>query len=149
MPARARYPRPSLEKPRQNDGRGGEYPVFLRKKALAWLNRRNVTGSLKYSNDMKLFRKPAFDHFNFVSSAPYAMLLVGGVIALSMTVICTVVLYQSRLDTMEHAIETSRNVALLAENDVVRNFEALCTVVASRGRWTQRFRSDGCLAAFA
>jgi hypothetical protein len=40
-----------------------------------------------------------------------------------MTVICTVVLYQSRLDAMEHAIETSRNVALLAENDVVRNFE--------------------------
>ena len=123
MPARARYPRPSLEKPRQNDGRGGEYPVFLRKKALAWLNRRNVTGSLKYSNDMKLFRKPALDHFNFISGAPYAMLLVGGIIALSMTVICTVVLYQSRLDAMEHAIETSRNVALLAENDVVRNFE--------------------------
>ncbi len=72
---------------------------------------------------MKLFRKPAFDHFHFISSAPYAMLLVGGIIALSMTAICTVVLYQSRLDAMEHAIETSRNVALLAENDVVRNFE--------------------------
>lgn len=78
---------------------------------------------LKYSIDMKLFRKSAFEHCNVISRAPYAMLLIGGGIALLMTVLITVVLYQSRLDTMKHAIETSRNVALLAENDVVRNFE--------------------------
>lgn len=97
--------------------------MLSRKSAPACLHRKNVTGSLKYSNDMKLFRKSAFDHRNVVSRAPYAMLLVGGIIALSMTAICTIVLYQSRLDAMAHAIETSRNVALLAENDVVRNFE--------------------------
>lgn len=82
-----------------------------------------MTGPFKYSNDMNLFRKPVFDRSNSIFSAPYAMLLVGGIIALSMTAICTIVLYQSRLDAMEHAVETSRNVALLAENDVVRNFE--------------------------
>lgn len=72
---------------------------------------------------MNLMRKSFSDRCHFVSNAPYAMLLIGGVIALAMTAICTIVLYQSRLDAMEHAVETSRNVALLAENDVVRNFE--------------------------
>ena len=64
----------------------------------------------------------AIDRSHF-SSISYAMLFVAGAIALSMAAICAAALYQSRLDTMKHAVETSRNVALLAENDVVRNLE--------------------------
>ncbi|KWT73175.1 sensor domain-containing diguanylate cyclase [Comamonas testosteroni] len=64
----------------------------------------------------------AIDRSHF-SSISYAMLIVAGAIALSMAAICAAALYQSRLDTMKHAVETSRNVALLAENDVVRNLE--------------------------
>ncbi|MEX8194836.1 sensor domain-containing diguanylate cyclase [Comamonas guangdongensis] len=51
------------------------------------------------------------------------MVIVGVVIALSMAAICALVLYQSRLDAMERATETSRNLALLAERDIERNFE--------------------------
>ena len=73
---------------------------------------------------MKNFRWSAFfGHCNFILSASYTMPLVGGIVALSMTAICTFVLYQSRLDAMEHAVETSRDVALLAEHDLIRNFE--------------------------
>ena len=64
----------------------------------------------------------AIDRSHF-SSISYAMLFVAGAIALSMAAICAAALYQSRLDTMKHSVETSRNVALLAENDVVRNLE--------------------------
>lgn len=51
------------------------------------------------------------------------MLWASGALVAAMAVICAVTLYQSRLDTMAHAIETSRNLALFAENDVARNIE--------------------------
>ncbi|WP_325801666.1 sensor domain-containing diguanylate cyclase [Comamonas testosteroni] len=73
---------------------------------------------------MNVFRRSAFfGHSNSIFGAPYAMPLVAGIVALSMTAICTFILYQSRLDAMEHAVDTSRDVALLAEHDLVRNFE--------------------------
>lgn len=56
-------------------------------------------------------------------TTPHAIVAAGVVIALSMVVICAVVLYQSRLDAMARATETSRNLALLAERDIERNFE--------------------------
>lgn len=56
-------------------------------------------------------------------TAPYAMMIAGVLIALSMAAICAMALYQSRLDAMAHATEASRNVALLAEHDIERNFE--------------------------
>lgn len=56
-------------------------------------------------------------------TAPHALVIAGVVIALSMAAICAMVLYQSRLDAMARATETSRNLALLAERDIERNFE--------------------------
>jgi diguanylate cyclase (GGDEF)-like protein len=51
------------------------------------------------------------------------MVIVGVVIALSMAAISAAVLYQERLDALERATEASRNLALLAERDIERNFE--------------------------
>lgn len=56
-------------------------------------------------------------------TAPTALVAAGVGIALSMAAICAMVLYQSRLDAMARATETSRNLALLAERDIERNFE--------------------------
>ncbi|WP_087048589.1 sensor domain-containing diguanylate cyclase [Caballeronia ptereochthonis] len=44
-------------------------------------------------------------------------------VALVMVSLCATVLYQGRLDALERARETSRNLALLAERDIERNFE--------------------------
>src|SRR6478736_5276225 len=44
-------------------------------------------------------------------------------LALVMVGLCALVLYQSRQDALERTRETSRNVALIAERDIVRNFE--------------------------
>lgn len=54
---------------------------------------------------------------------PRALFLGGLVIALVMVSLCTASLYQSRQDALERARETSRNVALIAERDIERNFE--------------------------
>ncbi len=51
------------------------------------------------------------------------MVAAGTVIALFMVGICAIVLYQSRLDAMTRATGTSRNLALIAERDIERNFE--------------------------
>ncbi|MEI6003001.1 hypothetical protein H3V53_39745 [Paraburkholderia bengalensis] len=45
------------------------------------------------------------------------------VIALGMLGICGAILYQARVDALNRARETSRNLALLAERDIERNFE--------------------------
>ena len=47
----------------------------------------------------------------------------GALIAFVMVGLCAIVLYQSRTDALERTRETSRNVALVAERDIVRNFE--------------------------
>lgn len=57
------------------------------------------------------------------ASPPHALVTTGVLIALAMAFICTVALYQSRVDAMERATETARNLALLAERDIERNFE--------------------------
>ncbi|KVR44342.1 sensor domain-containing diguanylate cyclase [Burkholderia ubonensis] len=56
-------------------------------------------------------------------AAPHVIVVAGVVIALFMASICVIVLYQSRLDAMARATETSRNLALIAERDIERNFE--------------------------
>ncbi|CAG4896955.1 hypothetical protein R54767_02188 [Paraburkholderia gardini] len=55
--------------------------------------------------------------------APQAIIWGGIFIALVMVSLCATVLYQSRLDAMDRARETSRNLALIAERDIERNFE--------------------------
>lgn len=54
---------------------------------------------------------------------PRAVFYGGLVIALVMASLCAIVLYQSRQDALDRARETSRNVALIAERDIERNFE--------------------------
>jgi diguanylate cyclase (GGDEF)-like protein len=56
-------------------------------------------------------------------SAPNIIVLCGTVIALAMVGLCAIVLYQGRLDALDRARDTSRNLALLAERDIERNFE--------------------------
>ena len=56
-------------------------------------------------------------------TGPYVIVIAGATVALLMVTICAIVLYQSRLDAMARAIETSRNLALLAQRDIERNFE--------------------------
>jgi diguanylate cyclase (GGDEF)-like protein len=55
--------------------------------------------------------------------APHVIVLCGTLIALVMVALCTLVLYQGRLDALDRARDTSRNLALLAERDIERNFE--------------------------
>lgn len=48
----------------------------------------------------------------------------GGVgLALVMLLLCAIVLQQSRQDAFDYSAETSRNVALIAQRDIVRNLE--------------------------
>lgn len=54
---------------------------------------------------------------------PRAVFLGGVIIALVMVSLCGASLYQSRQDALERARETSRNVALIAQRDIERNFE--------------------------
>ncbi|CAE6791293.1 hypothetical protein R69749_07134 [Paraburkholderia domus] len=55
--------------------------------------------------------------------APQAIIWGGIFVALVMVSLCATVLYQGRLDAMDRARETSRNLALIAERDIERNFE--------------------------
>ncbi len=52
-----------------------------------------------------------------------ASCMAARLIAFVMVGLCAIVLYQSRTDALERTRETSRNVALVAERDIVRNFE--------------------------
>ena len=47
----------------------------------------------------------------------------GAVIAIVMVGLCGVVLYQSRQDALNHTRDTLRDIALIAERDIERNFE--------------------------
>lgn len=60
---------------------------------------------------------------HFGEWAPHAIALAGVFIAIVMVSLCAFVLYQSRLDAMDRARDTSINLALMAERDVERNFE--------------------------
>ena len=54
---------------------------------------------------------------------PRAIVVGAIVIAAFMTALCGIVVYQSRDDALQRARETSRNIALMAERDIERNFE--------------------------
>jgi len=56
-------------------------------------------------------------------AGPSAIVVGGVVAALTLAVMCSVALYQSRLDALEHAQESSRSIALVAQRDIERNFE--------------------------
>ncbi|RAR57808.1 diguanylate cyclase [Paraburkholderia unamae] len=56
-------------------------------------------------------------------TGPRAIFYGSLVVAFVMASLCATVLYQSRHDAMERARENSRNVALIAERDIERNFE--------------------------
>jgi diguanylate cyclase (GGDEF)-like protein len=56
-------------------------------------------------------------------AAPHAIVVGGAIIAFAMLCLCGTVLYQGRLDALDRARETSRNLALIAERDIERNFE--------------------------
>jgi diguanylate cyclase (GGDEF)-like protein len=57
------------------------------------------------------------------TSTPNVIVLCGTLIALVMMGLCALVLYQGRVDALDRARDTSRNLALLAERDIERNFE--------------------------
>ncbi|RQR64855.1 diguanylate cyclase [Burkholderia sp. Bp9126] len=56
-------------------------------------------------------------------AAPYLIVAVGTVIACALMGLCVLQLFQSRHDAFERASETSRNLGLMAERDIERNFE--------------------------
>jgi diguanylate cyclase (GGDEF)-like protein len=56
-------------------------------------------------------------------AVPQAIVAGGVITAVIMVALCATVLYQARLDALDRARETSRNVALIAERDIERNFE--------------------------
>jgi diguanylate cyclase (GGDEF)-like protein len=57
------------------------------------------------------------------SIALHGIVYGAALLAIVMVGLCALVLYQSRQDALERTRETSRNVALIAERDIVRNFE--------------------------
>jgi hypothetical protein len=54
---------------------------------------------------------------------PSAMIALAVIVASFIVVLCSIVLYQERLDALARAHDASRNVALMAERDIERNFE--------------------------
>lgn len=78
---------------------------------------------MKDGNNTNAHRWFSFNRSYCWLTAPHALVIAGVVIALSMAAICAMVLYESRLDSMARATETSHNLALLAERDIERNFE--------------------------
>nr|WP_175801843.1 sensor domain-containing diguanylate cyclase [Burkholderia anthina] len=57
------------------------------------------------------------------SAAPYTIVVIGIVVACALMGLCVLQLFQSRNDALERASETSRNLGLIAERDIQRNFE--------------------------
>ena len=57
------------------------------------------------------------------TAAPYLIVAIGVVIACALMGLCVLQLFQSRHDALERASETSRNLGLIAERDIERNFE--------------------------
>jgi diguanylate cyclase (GGDEF)-like protein len=78
--------------------------------------------ALKDVKKTEMERWFSFNGRNWLA-APSAIVAAGAFVALFMVSICVYVLYQGRLDAMARATETSRNLALIAERDIERNFE--------------------------
>ncbi|WP_175812177.1 sensor domain-containing diguanylate cyclase [Burkholderia contaminans] len=57
------------------------------------------------------------------TAAPYLIVAIGVVVACALMGLCVLQLFQSRDDARERASETSRNLGLVAERDIERNFE--------------------------
>lgn len=57
------------------------------------------------------------------TAAPYLIVAVGVAIACALMGLCVLQLFQSRYDALDRASETSRNLGLMAERDIERNFE--------------------------
>lgn len=57
------------------------------------------------------------------TAAPYLIVTIGIVVACALMGLCVLQLFQSRHDALDRARETSRNVGLMAERDIERNFE--------------------------
>ncbi|MCA8073986.1 sensor domain-containing diguanylate cyclase [Burkholderia vietnamiensis] len=57
------------------------------------------------------------------TTAPYLIVAIGVVIACALMGLCVLQLFQSRHDALERASESSRNLGLMAERDIERNFE--------------------------
>ncbi|MEX3959705.1 diguanylate cyclase [Trinickia sp. EG282A] len=74
-------------------------------------------------NGKQLLRWLEDQHFYRGLTAPHAIVAAGVITAFFMVAICAVSLYQSRLDAMARARDTSRNLAIIAERDIERNFE--------------------------
>ncbi|WP_371878525.1 hypothetical protein [Comamonas sp. C11] len=87
-------------------------------------------------NDKNWLRWFSFKQGLNGSAAPYVMAIAGVVIALSMVVICVVVLYQGRLDAAGRTTDGLRNVATMAEHDIERNFELYALLCPCKPRLT-------------
>lgn len=57
------------------------------------------------------------------AKGPYAIVVGGVLIACALIGLCVLQLLQSRQDALDRASETSRNLGLVAERDIERNFE--------------------------
>ncbi|WP_322024200.1 sensor domain-containing diguanylate cyclase [Burkholderia sp. BCC1977] len=57
------------------------------------------------------------------SAAPHTIVVIGIVIACALMGLCVLQLFQSRNDALERARDSSRNLGLIAERDIERNFE--------------------------
>ncbi|WP_425129445.1 PDC sensor domain-containing protein, partial [Burkholderia vietnamiensis] len=57
------------------------------------------------------------------TTAPYLIVAIGVVIACALMGLCVLQLFQSRHDALERASESARNLGLMAERDIERNFE--------------------------
>lgn len=68
-------------------------------------------------------RRFSWRRLRFNPLAPPAIVVGALITACFMVTLCGVVLYQSRADAFARASETSRNVAVIAERDIQRNFE--------------------------
>src|SRR5476651_656906 len=56
-------------------------------------------------------------------STPVAVASCGALIAVVMISLCGLVLYQSRLDALDHTRDTSRDISVIAQRDIERNLE--------------------------
>ncbi|RQZ16756.1 GGDEF domain-containing protein [Burkholderia sp. Bp9031] len=72
------------------------------------------------------------------SAAPYYVVVLGVLIAFALMCLCVLQLRQSRQDALDRASETSRNLGLMAERDIERNFELYDLSLQSAIRGLQR-----------
>ena len=56
-------------------------------------------------------------------STPVAVTSCGALIAVVMMGLCGLVLYQSRLDALDHTRDTLRDISVIAQRDIERNLE--------------------------